>query len=228
LESRLARVGRWLGVLAFASLVVWLGLVIFMAPLERVQGVVQKIFYVHVACVPPSYLGFILTAVGGIGFLSTRREGWDRLAIASAEVGVVFCSLILITGPLWAKPVWGHWWVWDLRLTLLLVLWFLYVAYLFLRALTFGSDAARTAASVYGIAGTAVIPFVYYAVDLARGKTLHPENPAREGLPSEMVIPLLFGIGAFLVLFAYLTTRRLEVAELESRILEAGGSPEGL
>jgi heme exporter protein C len=227
LENRIARVGRWLGLLALTSIAVWLWLVAFMAPLEQVQGVVQKIFYVHVACVLPSYLGFVLTAIGGFGYLRTRREGWDQLALAGAEVGVLFCSLILITGPLWAKPVWGHWWVWDLRLTLLLVLWFLYVAYLFLRALAFGSDAARTFASVYGITGTAVIPFVYYAVDMARGRTLHPENPAREGLPSEMVIPLLVGMGAFLLLFGYLTTRRLEVAELERQILEAGGTAEG-
>ncbi len=224
MEERLTRAARWLGPIAIGVLGFWLVLVIFVAPLERVQGIVQKIFYVHVACVAPSYLGFILTAIGGALYLRTRNTAWDRLAHAGAEVGVVFCTLILITGPLWAKPVWGHWWVWDLRLTLLLVLWFLYVAYLFLRSLTFGSDAARTFASVYGIAGTAVIPFVYYAVDLARGKTLHPENPARSGLPADMVLPLLIGIGAFLLVFATLTLRRFEVAGLETRLLEREAS----
>ncbi len=220
MDERLTRAARWLGPIAIGALGFWLVLVIFVAPLERVQGIVQKIFYVHVACVAPSYLGFILTAIGGAMYLRTRNAAWDRLAHAGAEVGVVFCTLILITGPLWAKPVWGHWWVWDLRLTLLLLLWFLYVAYLFLRSLAYGSDAARTFASVYGIAGTAVIPFVYYAVDLARGKTLHPENPARSGLPDDMVLPLLVGVGAFLLVFGYLTVRRFEVANLESHLLE--------
>jgi heme exporter protein C len=190
------------------------------------MGISQKILYVHVPCAPPAYLGFVLTAIGGLGYLRTRREEWDRLAVAGAEVGVVFCTLIVLSGPIWAKAAWGHWWVWDLRLTLTLVLWFLYVAYLFLRALAFGSDTARTFASVYGIAGTAVIPFVHYAVRLAGGSAMHPSDPASGGtLPTPMAYALLAGLGAFLLAFFYLLTRRLEVAGLESRVLEAGGAP---
>ncbi len=223
MTDRLSRTGGSIGLLALAAVVVWLGLVIFVAPIERTQGIVQKLFYVHVVCVPPTYLGFLLTAIGGIGYLRTRRPVWDRLAVAGAEVGVVFCTLILMVGPIWAKPIWGHWWVWDLRLTLTLVLWFIYVAYLFLRAFAFGSDAARTFASVYGILGTVLIPLVYYAVDLARGRALHPSNPVREGLPEGMMLPLLVGLGAFLLVFVYLTIRRFEVARLESRLLESGG-----
>jgi heme exporter protein C len=211
-EERLIRSAPAVGWLAVAALCAWLGMVLFVAPLEQVQGVVQKIFYVHVPCWPPAYLGFVLTAVGGIGFLWTRRDGWDRLALSGAEVGIVFCTLGLVTGPIWAKPVWGHWWVWDLRLTTALVLWFIYVAYLFLRSFAFGSDAARTLAAVYGIAGTAMIPFVYLAVDLARGATLHPSNPAREGLPAPMLWTALAGIAAFLLLFAHLVALRVEVA----------------
>ncbi len=225
MTDRLSRAGGSIGLLALAAVGVWLGLVIFVAPIEQTQGIVQKLFYVHVVCVPPTYLGFLLTAIGGIGYLRTRRPVWDRLAVAGAEVGVVFCTLILMVGPIWAKPVWGHWWVWDLRLTLTLVLWFIYVAYLFLRAFAFGSDAARTFASVYGILGTVLIPLVYYAVDLARGRAMHPSNPAREGLPEAMVLPLWVGLGAFLLVFIYLTLRRFEVAGLESRLLESGERP---
>ncbi len=217
------RSARVLGPLALVGVLVWLGMVVFVAPPERVQGIVQKIFYVHVPCVLPAYLGFILTAIGGLGFLRTRKEQWDRLALSGAEVGVVFCTLILLTGPIWAKPVWGHWWVWDLRLTSTLVLWFIYTAYLFLRAFVIGSDPARTLASVYGIAGTAAIPFVYYAVDLARGSTLHPSNPAREGLPALMAATWGAGTVALLLVFAYLLVRRLEVARLEAEALESGG-----
>ncbi|MCE2392323.1 MAG: cytochrome c biogenesis protein CcsA [Proteobacteria bacterium] len=209
------------GLLALAALLLWAWMVAFHAPVERAQGLVQKIFYVHVPCVIPAYLGFGLTALAGIGFLRSRNESWDRLAAASAEVGVVFCSLILATGPIWAKPVWGHWWVWDLRLTSTLVLWFIYLAYLLLRGFAFGSDTARTFTAVYGIVGTAAIPFVYFAVDLARGDTLHPSNPAREGLPAAMSETLGAGMVAFVLVFGFLTARRLAAARLESDLLEA-------
>jgi heme exporter protein C len=220
-EDRVIGSGRFFGMASLVLVPVWLAMIVFVAPVEAVQGIVQKIFYVHVACILPAYLGFILTAVGGIGFLSTRREEWDRLARAGAEVGVLFTTFFLIVGPLWAKPVWGHWWVWDLRLTLTLVLWFIYVAYLFLRAFTVGSDAARNFASVYGIAGTAVIPFVYYAVELARGSTMHPSNPASEGLPAGMAQTALVGLAAFVAVFGMLLALRLEVARLEAAADEA-------
>ncbi len=218
-----ARIGsaRAVGAASLVTLALWLWMVVFYAPIEQVQGVVQKIFYVHIPAIIPSYLGFVLTAVGGAGFLRTRRESWDRLALSSAEVGVVFCSLMLVVGPIWAKPVWGHWWVWDLRLTSTLILWFIYVAYLFLRGLAFGSDAAKTFTSVYGIIGTAAIPFVYFAVDIAQGATMHPSNPAREGLPVEMGQTAGAGLVAFNLVFAWLVARRMEVAALEARELEA-------
>lgn len=213
MEQAVIRSARVTGPLALAATAVWAYLVAG-APLDVAQGVIQKIFYVHLPCVLPAYLGFILAAAGGIGFLSTRREDWDRLALAGAEVGVVFCTLVLVTGPIWAKPAWGHWWVWDLRLTSTLILWFIYVAYLFLRAFAYGSDPARTFAAVYGILGTAGIPFVYYSVRLARGSTLHPDDPVSAGLPPGMGAPLVAGFAALLLVFAYLVARRLEVARL--------------
>ena len=219
MEERIIGSARVTGPLAFAALFVWAALV-YLAPNDAAQGVIQKIFYVHVPNVAPAYLGFLLTAVGGLGFLASRHEQWDRLALAGAEVGVVFCTLILVTGPIWAKPAWGVWWVWDLRLTSTLVLWFIYVAYLFLRAFAAGSDPARTFASIYGIAGTLCIPFVYYAVDIAGGSTLHPSNPAREGLPPEMTRAILAGLAAFLIVFAWLIATRLANAKLEAAVAE--------
>ena len=220
MEQAIIRSARFTGPATLLAMALWLWLVAD-APVERVQGVVQKIFYAHVPCWGPAYLGFILTGVFGIGFLRTRAESFDRMAVAAAEVGVLFCTLGLITGPIWAKPVWGVWWVWDLRLTSTLILWFIYVAYLFLRAFALGSDTAKSFAAVYGILGTALIPLVYYAVDLAQGSTLHPSNPAREGLPPEMATTVLAGIGAYLLAFAYLAARRLEVAVLEAAAEEA-------
>ena len=221
MELWIIRSARATGIAALVAIALWLTLVVAVAPIERVQGVVQKIFYAHVPCWPPAYLGFLLTAVGGVGFLATRREAWDRLALSAAEVGVFFCTLGLVTGPIWAKPVWGEWWVWDLRLTSTLILWFIYVAYLFLRGFAFGTDTARTFAAVYGILGTALIPFVYFAVDLAQGSTLHPSNPVREVLPPGMTSTLLAGVAAYLLAFFHLLARRLEIAQLEAAWEEA-------
>src|SRR5262245_66366413 len=105
-----ARIGsaRWAGLLALALVPVWLALVIFYAPIEEAQGIIQKIFYVHTPAIIPTYAGFFLTALGGAGYLITRNERWDHLAIAGAEVGVVFCTLMLLVGPPGAKPAWGH------------------------------------------------------------------------------------------------------------------------
>ena len=106
-EERAIRSTRITGPVALLLGIVWLGMVAFYAPLEKVQGVVQKIVYVHAPCAPAAYLGFILTAVGGVGYLRTHKQSWDRFALCSAEVGVLFCTLILLSGPIWAKPIWA-------------------------------------------------------------------------------------------------------------------------
>jgi heme exporter protein C len=207
---------RPVGVAALVMIPLWLWLVRYYAPTEAVQGLVQKIFYVHIPAIIPMYFGFILTAIAGAAFLKTRADRWDQLALAGAEVGVVFCSLMLVVGPIWAKPVWGEYWVWDLRLTSTLILWFIYVAYLFLRALAFGSDTAKTYTAIYGIAGTAAIPFVYFAIDLAQGSTMHPSNPAREDLPPEMARTAGVAMITFVLVFAWLVARRFEVAAFDA------------
>ncbi len=219
-DSRIAS-SRWIGAIALALVPVWLYLVAYYAPIEAVQGIIQKIFYVHIPAIIPTYFGFVLAAIGGASYLRTRDDRWDQLAVAGAEVGVVFCTLMLLVGPIWAKPAWGHWWVWDLRLTTTLMLWFIYVAYLFLRSFAFGSDTAKTFTAVYGIAGIAAIPFVYFAVDLAQGSTLHPSNPAREGLPPEMGRTVGVGMITFIWIFAWLVAKRLELASLQARALVA-------
>jgi heme exporter protein C len=212
---------RGVGALALVLVPVWLWLVAYYAPIEVAQGIIQKIFYVHIPAIIPTYFGFALSAIGGALYLRTRDDRWDQLAVSGAEVGVLFCSLMLVVGPIWAKPAWGHWWVWDLRLTTTLMLWFIYVAYLFLRSFAFGSDTAKTFTAVYGIAGIAAIPFVYFAVDLAQGSTMHPSNPSREGLPTEMGQTVGAGMVTFIWIFAWLVAKRLEVASLQARALIA-------
>jgi heme exporter protein C len=217
-EDRLIRSTRYLAplaALAFAGML----LAVYIAPQEAIQGLMQKILYPHAASGTACYLGFILCGLGSLAYLITGRESWDRFAHSGAEVGVLFCTLVLLTGPLWARPIWGVWWDWgDLRLSLSAFLWFIYVAYLFLRAFAVG-DFMRRSTAVVGIAGTLTIPFVRYAVQLAgEGRSIHPPSPemSRE-------IGLTYGVSILLMLvvFAYLFCLRLSVARAEADVDDA-------
>src|SRR4030095_12383429 len=131
---------------------------VFRAPIDSMQGPIQKILYVHVPCVLGAYLGFGLTALGGLAYLRGREERFDRLAAAAAEVGVLFCTLVLLSGPIWAKGTWGRWWTWDLRLTLTLLLYLVYVSYLLLRSFTEGSERAARFSAVLPTLGRLAVP----------------------------------------------------------------------
>ncbi len=211
-EERLIGATRYLAplaALAFASILV----AAYVAPREAVQGLAQKIFYVHAPSGIVCYLGFLLAGVGGIGYLVTGRESWDRFAHAGAEVGVLFGTIVLLTGPFWARPIWGVWWTWgDLRLASSAFLWFIYVAYLFLRAFTVG-DFMRRSSAIVGIAGTLAIPFVRYAVQLAGEMSIHPPKPA---MSPEIALSFQVSSLAMVVVFAYLFCLRLSVARAEA------------
>jgi heme exporter protein C len=196
------------------------------APLDSMQGVIQKILYVHPPLAFAAYLGFALTAIGGALFLWRGDESWDRLARSSAEVGVLFCTLMIITGPIWAKGTWGRWWSWDLRLTITLLLWFVYLAYLLLRSFTEGSERAARFAAVYGIAGLLVIPLNYFAVQLGGG-SIHPNNLGRGSLGDGMGLPFALGATVCLVAFVHLLTRRVEIEGLRGRLAERLLAPRG-
>ena len=174
--ARIERVRKPLGALLALLLVAWAWTVVA-APIDATQGVIQKILYVHPPLAYGAYLGFVLTAFGGALYLWKHRPIYDHLAVAGAEVGVVFCTLMMVTGPIWAKGTWGHWWSWDPRLTLTLLLWFVYLAYLLLRSFTEGSERTARFAAIYGVAGTALIPLNYFVIDLARGPLRPPGEP---------------------------------------------------
>lgn len=205
------------------------------APIDRVQGIVQKILYVHPPLAFAAYLGFVTTAIAGALYLYTDDEQFDRLALSSAEVGVLLCTLMLVTGPIWAKATWGRWWSWDLRLTVTLILWFIYLSYLLLRSFTEGGARGARFASVYGIAGALAIPLNYFAIDLAGGRTLHPENLERGSLGAGMGWPFAAAILTVLLAYLYLLAARIEVEGLRRRAAalaaasgdEAGGSEDG-
>src|SRR5262245_264396 len=191
---------------------------VWRAPIDSMQGPIQKILYVHVPCVVGAYLGFGLTALAGLAYLLRREERFDRLAAAAAEVGVLFCTLVLLTGPIWAKGTWGRWWTWDLRLTLTLLLYLVYVSYLLLRSFTEGSERAARFSAVFAILGLLVIPLNYFAIDLAGGRTVHPENLGRGSLGAGMGMPFALGMLTAVAAFAYLLVRRLEVGALRGEL----------
>ena len=216
-ERLAARARGPTGVALGAVAAVWLAAVA-RAPLDSVQGVLQKIVYVHPPLAFGAYLGFALTAFGGALYLWRGEEGFDRLARSSAEVGVLFCTLVVVTGPIWGRGAWGRWWSWDPRLTVTLLLWFVYLAYLLLRAFTEGSERSARFAAVYGIAGLAVIPLNYFAIDIAGGRSMHPQNLQSGSLGAGMGWPFLLGVVAILVAFAHLLARRLEIETLRARL----------
>jgi heme exporter protein C len=217
--ERIARARRPLGVLLALLVVAW-AWAVAAAPIDRTQGVIQKILYVHPPLAYGAYLGFVLTAVGGALYLWKHRAIYDQLAVAGAEVGVVFCTLMMVTGPIWAKGTWGHWWTWDPRLTLTLLLWFVYVAYLLLRSFTEGSERTARFAALYGVAGTALIPLNYFVIELSKGRSVHPENLERGSLGAGMGLPFLVANLAAFTAFVWFVALRWEVEARRAAAVE--------
>ena len=181
------------------------------APVDAMQGAIQKILYVHVPAALGAYLGFLGTALCGALYLRNGAERWDRLAISCAEVGVVFCTLNIATGPIWARGTWGHWWAWDPRLTLTLLIWFIYLAYLLLRSFTEGSERTARFAAAYGLLGALAIPLNYFAIRLFGGAAMHPDNLERGSLGPGMGWPFLLGMLAAAAAFAHLLALRFDL-----------------
>src|SRR3979411_187717 len=142
------------------------------APTERTMGDVQRIFYYHVPSALTAFLLFFVNLVASVVYLVWRNPKADALAVVAAEVGVVFCTVVLVTGPIWARPVWGIWWTWDVRLTTTLVLWLIYVSYLVLRRFSDSSQTPKLAA-VLAIFGALDVPLVYFSIWFFR--TQHPQ-----------------------------------------------------
>lgn len=187
------------------------------APTERTMGDVQRIFYYHVPSAWTAFLLFLINFVASIIYLIRRSPKADTLALVSAEVGVVFCTVVLVTGPIWARPVWGIWWAaGDIRLTTTLVLWVIYVSYLVLRRLSTSGQTPKIAA-VLAIFGALDVPLVYFSIWFFRTQHPSPVIGAGGSLDPRMGQVLLINWAAFLCL-AWLvcwTRYRLEVAQRE-------------
>lgn len=214
---RITRRGLALSAAGLLSLAVVYLLALAYTPVEARQGLAQKIFYLHVPAAWSALLAFSLVGFASALYLWLRDPRLDRFAAASAEVGVAFSAVMLTTGPIWAKPIWGTWWTWDARLTLTLFLFFLFVGYLALRAAV--QDPAERArfSAVVGILGMLLVPFIHLSVYLFR--TLHPQpivlKPSAPSLPPEMLRTLLISFAVFTLLYVGFVTARYGLALAE-------------
>jgi len=169
------------------------------APVEKTMGIIQKIFYIHVPSAFLAYLAFFITFIASIFYLLRKDSKWDTVAHCAVETGVIFCTIVLITGPIWAKPIWNVWWTWDPRLTTTLILWFTYVAYLMLRRSVKENQRANLAA-VFGIIGFINVPITFFSIRLWR--TIHPVVITSRGL--NMSWPMKFSLILTLIAFCFL------------------------
>src|SRR3954466_4859605 len=195
---------------------------LIVAPTEQTMGNVQRIFYYHVPSAWTAFLLFAINFVASILYLIKRSENADILALATAEVGIVFCTVVLVTGPIWARPVWGIWWTWDARLTSTLVLWLIYVSYLLLRRYASGGQTPALAAAL-AIFGFLDVPFVYMAIRWFR--TQHPQpvigGGENAGIAKPMLHALLMNFVAFVALAILLVWIRYAMERMRARIDEA-------
>ena len=202
--------------LAAIAMMVGLLMSCFYAPTEATMGVVQKIFYYHVPSAWVSFFAFFMVFLAGLIYLMKRDRKWDILASASAEVGILFCSLVLITGPIWAKPVWGIWWTWDARLTLTLVLWLIYAGYLMLRHYVDDPERRAAFSAVLGIVGFVNVPLVYMSIRWWR--TQHPQpviaGGEDSGLDPAMFQTLMVCTVAFMLMYVVFVRMRMKLERM--------------
>ncbi len=214
---RSAAVASLLGFTA-VLMVAALGMVFLYAPDERVMGAIQRIFYFHVPSAIVTFASVFILLAGAVGYLWTRDERWDRLARAATEVGLLFCTLVLVTGPIWAKPAWGVWWTWEAKLTTTLVLWLLLSACVMVRGYAENREVGARLSAVLGVIAALDVPIIYKAVDWWRGQ--HPVifRPGQESaVAPEMRQTLLVCLLVFALLYALLLVLRIRLAELEDR-----------
>jgi heme exporter protein C len=214
---RITRRGLALSAVALLGLAGVYLLALGYTPVEARQGLAQKIFYVHVPAAWSALLAFSLVGLASALYLWLHDPRLDRFAAASAEVGVAFSAVMLTTGPIWAKPIWGTWWTWDARLTLTLFLFFLFVGYLALRAAVQDPGERARFSAVVGILGMLLVPFIHLSVYLFR--TLHPRpivlKPSAPSLPPEMLHTLLISFAVFTLLYVGFVTARYGLALAE-------------
>jgi heme exporter protein C len=209
-----------LSALATAAVLASLWMTFFYAPTEATMGVVQRIYYVHVPSAWVAFMAFGIVALCSMGYLWLRDERLDAISVSAAELGIVFTTIVLITGPLWGRIAWGAWWVWEPRLTLTLLLWFIYLGYFILRGATESVERGKRFAAVLGVVGAVDIPLIHLSVTWFRSQhpqavVLRPEGPQAD---PAIVQTLLVSLLAFTLLFFALLLYRYGLERLSQRV----------
>ncbi len=213
----LARTGQIVTLVALLALAGIFVRALMFTPMDRLQGLAQKILYMHAPAAITALMAYAVCGILSIIYLGLRDRRLDRAAAASAEVGVVFSVMLLITGPLWGKPVWGTWWTWDARLTSTLFIFLLFVGYLIMRDAVIDPDQRARFSSVIGVLGLALVPFIHLTVYLFR--TLHPDpmliKPSAPSMPGVMLVTFLSSLGVFVLLYVGFVVQRYALADLQ-------------
>lgn len=220
--TSMAGTRRWaasLAVLAAVATLIAYWMIFFYVPTERSMGIVQRIFYVHVPSAWVAFLAFGIVALCSAGYLWLRDERLDAIAVSAAELGTVFTTIVLITGPLWGRIAWGAWWVWEPRLTLTLLLWFIYVGYFMVRGATDNVEQGKRFGAVLGIVGAFNIPLIHVSVNWFR--SLHPQpvilRPEGPSADPEIVQTLLVSLLGFTLTFFALLLYRYGLERLRTQ-----------
>lgn len=214
---------RALGYLSVSAMIVALYLAFVYAPVESKMGIVQKIFYVHVGAAWTAFLAFFVVFIYSIAFLISKKRKYDMVAHVSAELGFMFTTMVLITGPIWGRSSWNTWWSWEPRLTTTLILWFIFLGYFMIRQMDGLWEKKARLASVFGIIGFIDVPIVFMSIRWWETKQ-HPivfgEGPSQQGggVEPEMLVALLGMLLALSILYLFLLRRGMAISNLQHEV----------
>ncbi len=205
-------------ILTFLGMILSLYLALIYAPTEAVMGHIQRIFYFHMGAVWVATIAFTVVFISSIKYLRKESRFWDILALSSAEIGVLFTTLTIITGSIWAKPIWGTWWTWDPQLTTTFILWILYIAYLMLRSATGSNLKKAKFAAVFGIIAFIDLPLVYLSVRLMRGISPVVFGGRGGGIAPQMMVALVVCLITFTLLYIVLLKGRMTIEGMKDEV----------
>ena len=218
---------RLLTVLDFVTAALFVlatGMVFFYAPLEAVMGQVQRVFYFHVAAGWVGMLSFLVAAIAGVVYLTSSNRKWDIVSLSAIEIGIVFAFINIVSGSIWARPIWNTWWTWDPRLTTATVMELIYAAYLMLRSGIEDPDRRARFGAVYAIVGFLSVPLTFFSARLFR--TIHPvvigtNQPGAEGafdMTADMRLVFFFSLFTFTIIFIDLLWHRIRLGRLQDKV----------
>jgi heme exporter protein C len=204
--------------LTFVGMIASLYTAFMYAPTEAVMGNIQRIFYFHMGAIWVATIAFTVVFIASIQYLRKEKRFWDIVALSSAEIGVLFTTITIITGSIWAKPVWGTWWTWDPQLTTTFILWILYIAYLILRSSTVNELKKAKFSAIFGIIAFVDLPLVYLSVRIIRGISPVVFGGRGGGIAPQMMVALVMCLITFTFLYIALLKQRMNIEEMKDEL----------